>query len=116
MRALNSPVPATGLKMRIFAAPFMGAGANASVLLGIELRGADLALADSQRVDLAYVALDASGETRTDKESFTLKLPPDAKARIKQTGIRFLKRLNLPPGRYQLRVGATTPRTGRSAR
>jgi hypothetical protein len=52
------------------------------------------------------VSLDSSGETRTDKESFTLKqLPPDTKARIKQTGIRFLKRLNLPPGRYQLRVG-----------
>jgi len=99
-------VPATGLKMRLFVAPFLGTGANASVLLGLELRGADLALADNNRLDLAYVSLDSSGETRTDKESFTLKqLPPDTKARIKQTGIRFLKRLNLPPGRYQLRVG-----------
>ena len=106
MRALTSIVPATGLKMRLYAAPFLGTGANASVLLGLELRGADLALADNSRLDLAYVSLDSSGETRTDKESFTLKqLPPDAKARIKQTGIRFLKRLNLPPGRYQLRVG-----------
>ena len=106
MRALTSIVPASGLKMRLFAVPFIGTGANTSVLLGLELRGADLALADNNRLDLAYVSLDSSGETRTDKESFTLKqLPPETKARIKQTGIRFLKRLNLPPGRHQVRVG-----------
>ncbi len=112
MRALNSVVPTTGLKMRLFAAPFIGTGANASVVLGVELRGGDLAMADNQRVELAYVAVDAAGETRADNDSFTFKLPAEAKARVKQTGIRFLKRLNLPPGRYHFRVGAHDTATG----
>ena len=105
LTALNSVVPATGLKMRLFAAPFIGTGANTSVVMGLELQGSELALGDGQRVELAFVAVDASGETRAETDSFTFKLPEDAKARIRTTGIRFLKRLNLPPGRYHFRVG-----------
>ena len=105
LAALNSVVPATGLKMRLFAAPFIGTGANTSVVMGLELQGSELALGEGQRVELAFVAVDASGETRADTDSFTFKLPDDAKARIRKTGIRFLKRLNLPPGRYHFRVG-----------
>ncbi len=112
LRALNTPVPVDGLKLRVFAAPFKGVSTSGSVVVGLELRGSELALADSQRVELVYAAVDASGETRADTDSFTFKLPPDAKARIKQTGIRFLKRLNLPAGRYHLRVGAHDTATG----
>ena len=112
LRALNNAVPSDGLKLRVFAAPFKGASTSGSVVVGLELRGSDLALADNQRVELVYVAVDASGETRADTDSFMFKLPPDAKARIKQTGIRFLRRLNLPAGRYLLRVGAHDTATG----
>src|SRR4029453_8757663 len=62
--------------------------------------------------ELAYVAVDASGETRVDTDAFTFKLPPETKARVKQTGIRFLKRLNIPAGRYHFRVGAHDTATG----
>ena len=105
-RALNSVVPSSGLKMRLFAVPFKGVSPLASVILGVEVRGSDLSLADNQPVELAYAAVDASGSVRADSDSFTFKLPPEIKARIKGTGIRVLKRLNLPPGRYHLRVGA----------
>jgi len=33
-------------------------------------------------------------------------LRPETKARIEQTGIRILNRVDLPPGRYQIRFGA----------
>ncbi len=112
LRALSTPVPADGLKMRIFAAPFKGVTTSGSVVVGLELRGSDLALADGQRVELAYVAVDASGDTRVDTDSFTFKLPAEMKTRVKQTSIRFLKRLNLPAGRYHLRVGAHDTATG----
>jgi VWFA-related protein len=112
LRALNSVVPTSGLKMRMFAAPFIGPGANASVVLGLELRGEDLALADNYPVELAYIAIDKSGETRAVADSFTLKLRAETKARVKQTGIRFLKRLSLPPGRYQFRIGVLDTATG----
>ena len=112
LRALNSAVPSGGLKMRLFAAPFKGMATAGSVVVGVELRGDDLALVDNQRLELAYVAVDASGDTRAENDSFTFKLPADTKARVKQTGIRFLKRLNLPAGRYHLRVGVHETATG----
>ena len=106
-RALSNPLPTTGLAMRVFAAPFKGAQSNASVVLGIELQGRDLALADNRQVELSYFAADASGRLRDgDTTRFRLSLAPDIKARVQKNGIRILRRLNLPPGRYLLRVAA----------
>ena len=36
----------------------------------------------------------------------TLNLRPETKAIVEQTGLRALSRVELPPGRYQLRVAA----------
>jgi hypothetical protein len=102
---LNNALPTSNIRMRVFAAPLKGTAPNVSVVIGTEVGGGQLTLADNAAIQLAYVAIDASGEVRADNDAFTFKLPPDAKARVKQAGIRFLKRLNLPPGRYQLRVG-----------
>ena len=99
--------------MRIFAAPFKGAAPNASVVMGVELRGRDLTLDGGKRVELSYVAIDASGQTRGDTDVFTLTLPPDTKAHVEQTGIRVLRRFDLPAGRYQLRVAAHDMTGGR---
>ena len=112
LRALNSAVPADGLKMRVFAAPFKGVVTSGSVVVGLELRGSDLALVDNQRVELAFVAVDSSGETRAETDAFTFKLPADTKAMVAQTSLRFLKRLNLPHGHYQLRIGAHDTASG----
>ena len=106
LRALNSPLPTNGLTMQMFAAPFKGTAPNASVVMGIELRGRDLTLDGGKRVELSYVAINASGQTRGDTDFFTLTLPPDIKAHVEQTGLRILRRFDLPPGRYQLRVAA----------
>ena len=106
-RALSNPLPTTGLTMRVFAAPFKGAQSTASVVLGIELQGRDLALADNRQVELSYFAADTSGRVRDgDTTRFRLSLAPDVKARVQKNGIRILRRLNLPPGRYLLRVAA----------
>ncbi len=113
LRALNSPLPTTGLTLRIFAAPFKGAAPNASVVMGVELRGRDLTLDGGKRVELSYVAIDASGQTRGDTDFFTLTLPPDTKAHVEQTGIRVSRRFDLPAGRYQLRVAAHDMAGGR---
>jgi VWFA-related protein len=106
LRALNSPLPTSGLTMQMFAAPFKGTAPNASVVMGIELRGRDLTLDGGKRVEVSYVAINASGQTRGDTDFFTLTLPPDIKAHVEQTGLRILRRFDLPPGRYQLRVAA----------
>jgi VWFA-related protein len=106
--ALDSPLPVSGLTMRVFAAPFKGTAPNASVLLGVEMNGRDLRLSPNDKVSLSYLAIDANGKVKggtTDSMAMT-NLRPETKARIEQTGIRILNRVDLPPGRYQIRFGA----------
>jgi VWFA-related protein len=106
--ALDSPLPVSGLTMRVFAAPFKGTAPNASVLLGVEMNGRDLKLAPNDKVSLSYLAVDANGKVKggtTDSMAMT-NLRPETKARIEQSGIRILNRVDLPPGRYQIRFGA----------
>jgi VWFA-related protein len=106
--ALDSPLPVSGLTMRVFAAPFKGTAPNASVLLGVELNGRDLQLTPTDRIQLSYFAIDQNGKVKggsTDSMTMT-NLRPETKTRIEQTGMRMLNRIDLPPGRYQLRVAA----------
>src|SRR5262249_49947855 len=62
----------------------------------------------TDKIALSYLAVDANGKIKggnTDSLSMT-NLRPETKTRIEQSGIRILNRLDLPAGRYQLRVGA----------
>ncbi|MEQ1908094.1 MAG: VWA domain-containing protein [Vicinamibacterales bacterium] len=105
--AINSPLQVSGLTMRVFAAPFKGPQPNASVLVGVELSGRDLSLGVNSKVDLSLMAVDNKSKifgARTD--SLTLNLKPETKARVEQSGVRVLNRMELPAGRYQLRVAA----------
>jgi VWFA-related protein len=106
--ALDSPLPVSGLTMHVFASPFKGTAPNASVLLGVELRGRDLQLNANDKIQLSYMAIDAKGKVQggnTDMVSMT-NLKPETRARIESTGLRLLNRIEVPPGRYQLRVAA----------
>ena len=106
--ALDSPLPVSGLTMHVFASPFKGTPPNVSVLLGVELRGRDLQLSENDKILLSYIAIDSNGKIRggnTDSLAMTA-LKPETKARIEETGLRLLSRVDLPPGRYQLRVAA----------
>jgi VWFA-related protein len=105
--AINSPLQVSGLTMRVFAAPFKGTQPNSSVLVGVELLGRDLSLETNSKVDISYMAVDAKSKvfgSRTD--SITMNLRPDTKTRVEQSGFRVLNRMELPSGRYQLRVAA----------
>ena len=62
--ALDSPLPVSGLTMHVFAAPFKGAAPNASVLFGVEMRGRDLQLTPDDKIQLSYLAIDATGKVR----------------------------------------------------
>jgi hypothetical protein len=106
--AMDSPLPVSGLAMHVFAAPFKGTAPNASVLLGVELRGRDLRLSQSDKIQLSYLAIDAGGKVKGgNTDAITMaNLRPETKARIEETGLRLLNRMDLPPGRYQIRVAA----------
>jgi VWFA-related protein len=106
--ALDSPLPVSGLTMHVFAAPFKGAAPNASVLFGVEMRGKDLKLTPQDVIQLSYLAVDSTGKIKggnTDTVSMA-NLKQATRERIEEGGLRVLNRLDLPPGRYQLRVAA----------
>ena len=112
--ALDSPLPVSGLTMHVFAAPFKGTAPNASVLFGVELRGRDMKVDANSKILLSYIAIDANGKIKggnTDTLTLT-NLKPDSKARIEQTGLRMLNRMDLPPGKYQMRIAAHDPAGG----
>src|SRR3954465_8229896 len=106
--ALDSPLPVSGLTMHVFASPFKGAAPNASVLFGVELRGRDMKVDANSKILLSYLAIDANGKVRGgNTDSLTLtNLKPESKSRIEQSGLRMLNRMDLPPGKYQLRIAA----------
>ncbi len=107
VEALNSPLHVSGLGMRVFAAPFKGTAPNASVLLGVELDGRDVSLDSGAKIEIAYYAVDAAGKARGGRsDTVTLNLRPESRSRIAENGLRFLNRIDLPPGRYTLRVAA----------
>lgn len=107
LNALNSPIQLSDLRMRVFAAPFRTAAPNASVLLGIEMVGRDLPLESDGRIEISYVAFDAKGARHgLRNDTLRLNLEPATRARVEQTGVRVLNRMDLAPGRYQLRVAA----------
>ena len=58
-------------------------------------------------------AVDVRGRAKASThDTLTLNLRPETKTRVDQNGIRLLDRLNVPPGKYQLRVAAHDPGSG----
>jgi VWFA-related protein len=111
--ALTNPLPVGDLPLRVFAAPFKGTAKNASVVLAAEIDGKGLTFQRldgrfNDQIELSVIAVDHRGEVRgADRKTLDLKLRPETHATFVQDGgARIMSRLELPPGRYQIRVGA----------
>jgi hypothetical protein len=89
-----------------------GSSPNATVAITLETAGRGLAFTRKggtfqEVVELSVIALDYDGKVRgTDQAAMTIELTPDRYARLADTGFRTFARLELPSGRYQLRIGA----------
>lgn len=117
--ALANPIPAGDVPVRVWAAPFKGDGRLASVAMAIEIDGA--ALKYQQRDDrfledleVSIVAADHDGKIRgSDRQTMNLKLKPEThRVMSSGGGVRMLSRLELPPARYQIRVGVHASNSG----
>jgi VWFA-related protein len=105
--AINNPLQVSGLGMRAFAAPFKGAAPNASVLMGVELRGSDLGLGANTKIDVTFLAVEARGKSYGPvNNSMTMNLRAETRELVERSGFRMLSRMDLPPGRYQVRIAA----------
>ena len=109
--ALNNPLPVGELPVRVFAAALKGTGRNATVVLSVEVDAATLPFDQrdgrfNNKLEVSIVAADHHGKVRgTDRRELNLKLKPETHQKLTSGGVRFVTRLDLPPARYQIRVG-----------
>ena len=110
--AVESPLPTPGIPMRLFAAPYKGMAPNAAIAIAVELNINALKFTEkngtyNDALNVVTVVTDADGKTRVnEKASVDLTLMPTTYLRARERGFRITSAVNLPPGRYQLRVSA----------
>jgi VWFA-related protein len=108
--ALDSPVPISGLALKVFATPLKGPAPNASILVALEIAPGKLTFIEKggmylNDLEVGLVAIDASAKVRdAGRDDVNLRLQKTYEA-VKGNGIRIMRRLEVPPGRYQLRIG-----------
>jgi VWFA-related protein len=107
---LDRPVPLGGIPLRAFGAPFKGAGGSGSLFFGLEADAGAFSFAEkdglrTDTVESAIVVVDAQGKVvKRDDYSVALQLLPETYEAVRGHGLRLLFRLELPPGRYQVRA------------
>lgn len=111
--ALSSPIPISGLTMAAAATPFRGASPNDAIALALEIDGARLKFTPASdgrfqnTIEISLYAADASGKIKAGaRDVLSLNLQPQTHAVVSRSMIRVVKRLQVPPGRYSLRIGA----------
>jgi VWFA-related protein len=108
---LDSPIPISGVPVSVFAAALKGPAPNASIALTLELEGRGLTFAQENGlfvddVEVSVIALDRDAKIKDGgRDVLQLKLKPQTHEAVTRSGIRITRRLELPPGNYQLRVG-----------
>jgi VWFA-related protein len=106
--ALARSLPSRGLELQMFLAPFKGAGKDASVLVGAEVRGLARVNAAEPRVEISYLVIDAQGKTRVTPPAF-VSLPLADRNDADNAALRYVDRLVLPRGRHELRMAVHQP-------
>ena len=119
--ALQSPVAISGLSMAAFAAPFRGPAPNDAVAMAIEIDGSKLQFKqtpDGLFVNDLEISLFASengsGKIKDGaRDVINLKLRPQTHDLVSKGMFRIVRRIQIPPGKYQLRIGVREADTGR---
>ena len=111
-RSLATPLPLTGMQLRLTAIPQKGTGKNAAVLVLVEAVGKDLTFTQnngiySNRLSFQIGMFNKEGKSvARERPDAVLNLKPETYLRVSQSGVRILRQLSVPPGRYQIRVAA----------
>lgn len=109
-QALRMPSSHGELGIELAVAPFKSASGRGSVVLGAQLRGADLVLEHGEPIEIAYQAMTTEGRTTPGAfKVFTLDFTQESQRDIRRAGIRVVDRLELPRGRHQVRFAVHQP-------
>ncbi len=112
MDALESPIAISGLSFSAFAAPFKGAPGRDAITLSLELDGPSLKFAQrpdgryGNEIEVSLLAIDTGSSKIKDgaHDSVNLVLRPGVSGM--PGPVRIVRVLKVPPGKYQLRLGA----------
>ena len=119
--AMESPLPLVSLPLATTAVVFKGPAPKGSVIVSTLVGGGGLPLEEKNGLffnglEALVIATDDKGKSfSSDRATMDLNMKPDTANRVKASGFRFISTLDLPPGRYQLRVGVketTTKKAG----
>ena len=110
---LDSPIQQSGLLLQVHAAPFKNTPRTASVALAIEIDAARMQFAPpngngvfANTVEVSLFGINTQGKPLQGvRTALDLTLRPDTYERVRRHGLRANTRVELPPGRYQLRIG-----------
>jgi VWFA-related protein len=117
--AIGSPLPVNGVPMKVFAAPYKGTAPNAAVAYVVEVDVNDFEFVEkdgtfSETLEMITSTTDSKGKVFPgERQLVNLNLKPDTLARAKSRGFRLVNQVSVPPGRYQVRIAAST-RNGRT--
>ena len=101
-RAIGLPIQTHGLDMRIIAVPRpSSARTGAELLIVSEIRGADLAGGGGVELNAVAVAMSGKVQARGEYAAALTERPTGD-----DRWVRIVSRLEVPPGRYQVRVAA----------
>ena len=110
-----------GLTLSVQAVPFKSTAKEASVAMTVELDGAALELAPQQNglfadtLEVSFFALNEDARAqRGTRAALNLAVRPETYQRVQALGVRLNSRTTMPAGRYQLRVGARNPVSGKT--
>ena len=114
---LDNPWPQPGLALGVTAAAFKGSGRDATVVVTIQLSGPGVPFEPqpdrpADEIELSLVAIDRQGRVRGG-ERLLARPSAESHEHVERAGLRFVRSLQLPPGRYQLRVAAREAAQGR---
>lgn len=109
--ALRRPVPVRGLGIDVTATPFKGGGAkDSSIVIAAHVRGQTLDFNAGRRLAVSYQIFDVDGKVATGAyKVFSFNLGDASRAQANGTGLQFVERVTLKPGRYELRLVAEQP-------
>ncbi len=117
--ALMSPIPVSGLTLAAAATPFRGASPNDAIALSLEIDGTNLKFDKKEDgllhndIEISLFASDAAGKIKDGaRDVLALKLRPQTYDIVSKSMIRVVRRLQVPPGRYSLRIGARDSNAG----
>ena len=108
--ALLKPVATQGLGVDVATTAFKGNGKDASIVITAHVRGKTLDFDKGRRLAVSYQVFDVDGKVASGfYKVFGFNLGDASKARATGTGLQFVERISLKPGRYELRLVAEQP-------